>query len=88
MKAVANTLHFKNVGRNKLFDILRTEKILMGNNMPYQKYVDCGYFRTIEQKYSTPDGEVRINVKTLVYQKGVEYIRKVLTKLGYKEVEK
>ena len=88
MKAVANTLRFKNVGRNKLFDILRTEKILMGNNMPYQKYVDCGYFRTIEQKYSTPDGEVRINVKTLVYQKGVEYIRKVLTKLGYKEVEK
>lgn len=88
MKAVANTLHFKNVGRNKLFDILRTEKILMGNNMPYQKYVDCGYFRTVEQKYSTPDGEVRINVKTLVYQKGVEYIRKVLTKLGYKEVEK
>ena len=88
MKAVANTLHFKNEGRNKLFDILRTEKILMGNNMPYQKYVDCGYFRTVEQKYSTPDGEVRINVKTLVYQKGVEYIRKVLTKLGYKEVEK
>ena len=87
MKAVANTLHFKNVGRNKLFEILRTEKILMQNNMPYQKYVDNGYFRTIEQKYATPDGEVRVSIKTLVYQKGVDYIRKVLKGKGFKETE-
>lgn len=87
MKAVANTLHFKGVGRNKLFDILRTAKILMPNNMPYQRYVDGGLFRTVEQKFSTPDGEVRVSIKTLVYQKGVDYIRKTLKTLGYREAE-
>lgn len=87
MKAVANTLHFKGVGRNKLFAILREKKILMGNNMPYQRYVDCGYFRTVEQKYATPDGEVRVSIKTIVYQKGVDFIRRVLKGMGYKEAE-
>ena len=87
MKAVANTLHFKGVGRNKLFAILREKKILMGNNMPYQRYVDCGYFRPVEQKYATPDGEVRVSIKTIVYQKGVDFIRKTLKGMGLKEAE-
>lgn len=86
IKAVANTLHFKNIGRNKLFEILRNKKILMGNNLPYQKYVDCGYFRTIEQKYTTSDG-VKINIKTLVYQKGMGFIRRILKDSGYKQAE-
>lgn len=88
MKAVANTLHFKNIGRNKLFSILREKKVLMNNNMPYQRYVDCGYFRTIEQRFSTPDGEVRVSIKTIVYQKGVDFIRKTLKGMGFKEVER
>ena len=75
---VAKVLNYPGIGRNKLFDILRKKKILMQNNIPYQKYIDCGYFRTIEQKYATPDGEIKISIKTLVYQKGVDYIRKLL----------
>lgn len=86
MKAVATTLNYANVGRNKLFEILRNNKILQQNNQPYQKYVDSGYFRTIEQKY-TKNGDVCINIKTLVYQKGLDYIRKLLNKLGYKVKE-
>ena len=86
IKAAANTLHFKNIGRNKLFEILRNAKILMWNNLPYQKYVDCGYFRTIEQKYTTHDG-VKISIKTLVYQKEMDFIRRTLNNLGYKQVE-
>lgn len=68
----------RNIGRNKLFAILRKKKILMGNNVPYQRFVDEGYFRVIETKYTKPNGDVCINVKTLVLQKGVDYIRKVL----------
>ena len=75
---VAKVLNFPGVGRNKLFEILRKKGILMKNNIPYQKFIDNGCFRTIEQKYSLPDGETRISIKTLVYQKGVDYIRKVL----------
>jgi len=66
------------IGRNKLFEILRNKGILMSNNIPYQKYIDRGYFRTIEQKYSKPDGTICINIKTLVYQKGLDFIRKLL----------
>ena len=64
---VAKVLNYPGVGRNKLFEILREKGILMKDNIPYQKYIDNGCFRTIEQKYSTPNGETRINIKTLVY---------------------
>lgn len=69
-----------NIGRNKLFSILRKKKVLMESNVPYQTYIDAGYFRVIETKYTKPNGDVCINVKTLVLQKGVDYIRKVLRK--------
>jgi len=75
--SVAKTLN-KGVGRNKLFQILRDKKILQQNNIPYQLYIDRGYFRTVEQKYSKPDGSIHINIKTMVYQKGVNYIRNII----------
>lgn len=75
---VAKVLEIPGIGRNKLFSILREKQFLMGNNIPYQKYIDNGYFRTIEQKYSMPDGETRISIKTLVYQRGVDAIRRLL----------
>ena len=76
--SVAKVLGVPGVGRNKLFEFLRTHKILMRNNQPYQKYVDCGYFRIVEQKYERPNGDTCINIKTLVYQKGVKYIQELL----------
>lgn len=79
MAAVAKVLNFNGIGRNKLFEILRDERVLQNDNIPYQKYIDNGWFRTIEQKYSK-DGETYINIKTLVYQKGVDGIRKILEK--------
>ena len=68
------------IGRNKLFEFLRAEKILMGNNQPYQRYIDEGYFRVVEQKFTKENGETMINIKTLVFQKGVNFIRKRLEK--------
>ena len=67
------------IGRNKLFDFLRQKNILTSDNRPYQRYIDSGYFRVIEQKYEV-NGEVRINIKTLVFQKGIDWIRKQLEK--------
>lgn len=66
------------LGRNKLFKLLRDKGILMKNNIPYQEYIDKGYFRTIEQKYTKPDGTTHIYIKTLVYQKGLDFIRKIV----------
>ena len=75
---VARVLGIRGVGRNNLFDILRSKKVLMPNNQPYQRFIDSGYFRVIEQKYTKPDGETVISFKTLVYQKGVDYIRRLI----------
>lgn len=66
------------IGRNKLFSFLRENKILQENNQPYQRFIDAGYFRTIEQKFSKPDGSTNISIKTVVYQKGLDYIKKQL----------
>ena len=80
MEEVAKILSYPRIGRNKLFEILRNQNILQSDNIPYQKYIDSGYFRVIEQKYNVGD-EVRINIKTLVFQKGVDFIRKTLDKV-------
>lgn len=77
MNDVAKVLGIKGMGRNNLFEFLRNEKILMSNNVPSQIYVDRGYFRVIEQKYMK-NGETCMNIKTLVYQKGVDFISKTI----------
>ena len=78
MGQVAKVLNYPKIGRNKLFEILRDNGILQQNNQPYQTYIDRGYFRVVEQKFEPTPGEIRINIKTLVFQKGIDYIRKIL----------
>lgn len=75
MNEVAKVLAIKGYGRNNLFEFLRNEGILDRWNVPYQKYVDNGWFRVIEQHYQK-NGEPVVSTKTLVYQKGVDAIRK------------
>ena len=75
MNEVSKVLGIKGYGRNNLFEFLRSSGILDRWNVPYQRYIDCGWFRVIEQKYSK-NGEQCVSTKTLVYQKGVDAIRK------------
>ena len=84
---VAKVLNFRLVGRNTLFSILREQGILQKDNMPFQTYVDRGYFRVVESKWNTPNGDVKVNYKTVVYQKGIDYISKLLKNLGYVKSE-
>jgi len=79
MAVAAKVLAIPGVGRNKLFEELRQHRVLDQYNRPFQEYVDRGYFRVVEQRYAKPDGSTHINIKTLVYQKGLDYIRRVLT---------
>lgn len=78
MTTVCKVLNWKGIGRNKLFCILREEHVLMQNNQPYQQYIDRGWFRVIESKFVKPNGDICMNTKTVVYQKGVDGILKVL----------
>lgn len=84
MATVAKVLNM-GIGRNKIFEILRDNKILQGNNQPMQRYVDSCWFRVIETQFTKPNGDICINFKIIVYQKGIEGIRKLLASLGYKK---
>ncbi len=77
---VSKILNIKKFGRNKLFKFLKEKSILRHNKQPYQRYMNSGLFKLIEQKYTPPDGIPRVSLKTMVYQKGLDYIRKLLKK--------
>lgn len=62
-----------NIGRNRLFEYLRKEKILMKNNLPYQKYIDLGYFKVKESVSKTAYGS-KVYTTTYVTGKGQIYI--------------
>ena len=81
MDEVAKTLNFEGWGRNDMFRFLREGGILrtnIGHNHPYQQYVDRKYFKLIDEPYIDKNGKTRIYSKTVVSQKGVDWIRKQL----------
>ena len=53
------------IGRNRLFETLREQKILMSNNNPYQSYVERKWFEIIETVKHTPYGD-KLFTKTMV----------------------
>jgi anti-repressor protein len=67
------------IGRNKLFALLREKKILQKDNIPYQQYVTAGYFKVVEGKYKVNENAV-VTKTTYVKQKGIDYIRKLLSR--------
>ena len=77
MKNVAKVINHRGYGRNNLFEFLRSNNILDKNNQPYQQYIDREYFRVVETKYEV-NGDIKINLKTLVFQKGIDFIIKLL----------
>ncbi|MBP8934161.1 MAG: phage antirepressor KilAC domain-containing protein [Prevotella sp.] len=81
MKECAKILNM-GIGRNRLFEFLRSRSILDRKNLPYQIFIDRGYFRTVETSYTKSDGTNCINIKTVVYQKGMEYIRNLIKNAG------
>jgi anti-repressor protein len=80
MRDVAAALNLPGWGRTKLFLFLREQKILDTRNIPYRQFQDAGYFRVIEQAWTDAKGTSHVHLKTLVYQKGVDYIRRLIKK--------
>ena len=68
------------IGRNRLFAWMKKNGYLMRDTKPYQKYVDAGYFKVIEQAFKTPYGNKRVDTKTLVTGKGQIYFTEKLRK--------
>lgn len=59
------------IGQNKLFSKLRDLKILNDSNIPYQKFIDAGYFKVIEWILEKKN---QAKFKTLITGKGQLYI--------------
>ena len=72
MNAVAKAV---GMGRNNLFKFLRAEGILMKSNLPYQKYVDAGYFEVVEKDVAFGN-KYKAYAQTFVTPKGIDYISK------------
>lgn len=79
IETVAKTLCIENFGRNNLYKFLRDNHILQENNMPYQKYINAGYF-TIDQEIIPDTPICSIRRKLMVFQKGVDFILKLFNK--------
>lgn len=76
---VAKVLAIKGYGRNNMFKFLREQGVLMHNNQPYQKYIDNGCFKQIETQWYDRKAEMtHIGLKTVVYQKGLDFIRNLI----------
>ena len=61
------------IGRNRLFRWLRENSILMSDNLPYQKFIDRGYFAVKESVFE--DGSMtKTYQQTFVTGRGQQYI--------------
>jgi phage antirepressor YoqD-like protein len=80
MREVAGLLNVPNLGRNKLFDILREKKIFSPNdNLPYREYQDRGYFRVVEKAWFDKQDQAHTVPVVLTTQKGLEFIQRLVT---------
>ena len=83
MNTVAKELK---IGRNTLFAYLRGKDIMFyqdNANVPYQRFMNQDLFRVIE----SPCADGKYRPTTYATKKGLEYIRKLLRKDGYYNVE-
>ncbi|MCT4190211.1 phage antirepressor KilAC domain-containing protein [Elizabethkingia anophelis] len=66
-------------GRNTLFNMLRSKGVIFKNSTePKQEYVNRGYFKLIEKIINPDPVNPKIETQTLVTQKGLGFIAKIL----------
>jgi len=72
------------LGRNTMFQILRKHNILEDDNTPYQTYIDRGYFEVVvKQIFPSYSKKIKYEPVTLITDKGIFYIHKLLKDKGY-----
>ena len=65
--------HGIRIGRTRLFKWLRSKGILMAGNLPYQEYIERGYFKVKESVFDLY-GEPKTYQQTMVTGRGQQYI--------------
>lgn len=87
MNAMAKLARAENipVGRNKLYGWLKGKGVLMANNLPYQAFIDRGYFSVKESVFEV-NGLKKTYQQTFVTGKGQGFVISLLKKYYGKEV--
>ena len=75
LRKVASILNYKNIGRNKIYALLRDAKWLMQDNTPYRRYIDNGCFRMVVKHNDNIDVNHTV---VLVSPKGIDAIRRLI----------
>ena len=78
----------KVIGRNQMFQILRELNILQSTsdnwNLPYQDYIDMGYFRVLARNGNSGRSHAKIEILPL----GIAFIYDLLLANGYELVHR
>lgn len=68
------------IGSKKLFALLREQQVLDQANVPYQKYIDQGYFKVHRGNWNHPTIGTKLYARPLVTVRGVEWLGKLIGK--------
>lgn len=77
-QTVADVAKVLGTGEIRLFRWLRDRHILMDRprNIPYQEYIDRGYFRVVQRVWKDRQGEEHPSTQTLVTGRGLIWIQR------------
>jgi len=67
------------IGRNKMAKLLRSMKIFLKNNIPYQEYIESGYFKT-KIKTFQKNNSIENYPQTFITGKGITWLNKIINK--------
>ncbi len=65
---------FLGIGSKTLFQQLRDAHILNDHNLPYQRYIDAGYFRVLTKSWDSTIG-AQLYGKTVVTRIGYHWLK-------------
>ena len=67
------------IGRTRLFDFVRAKGMFINHsNLPYQKFIDRGYFKVKTSNFVDTYGREKTSMKALVTQRGLLFIQSLL----------
>lgn len=72
--AMKDTAKMVGVGLKALFALLRDKKILNQSNVPYQRYINQGYFKVDTSDWNHPTVGAKLYAKTTVTVAGIKWL--------------
>ena len=75
-------LNIPGIGITEVLKVLRDNSVIDESNMPYQEYVDKGWFRVDTHSYVDKTAGTVIHKRVFCYKVAINQIRKMLDKMA------